>query len=148
MAGIISALGIEQVDAVLTLLVVGLMFIGFLREAYPAEVVAVSGVSVLLVLGVLPYAEALDVLSNPAPWTIGAMFVIMGALVRTGALHWFIGRTEMVSGSSPRMAIAILLLFVVSASAFVSNTPVVVVMIPVFTQLARTLNMAPSKLLE
>jgi di/tricarboxylate transporter len=35
------------------------------------------------------------------------------------------------------VAIAMLLAFVVVASAFVSNTPVVVVMIPVFVQIAR-----------
>ena len=37
--------------------------------------------------------------------------------------------------------------FVIVASAFVSNTPVVVVMIPVFTQLAKRMGLAPSKLL-
>ena len=37
--------------------------------------------------------------------------------------------------------------FVVSASAVVSNTPVIVVMVPVFVQLAKTLEMPASKLL-
>ena len=35
------------------------------------------------------YKEAIDVFANPAPWTIAAMFIVMGALVRTGALEWF-----------------------------------------------------------
>lgn len=69
-------------DAILALCVVGAMFVLFLREIYPTEVVAIGGATLLLALGVLPYADALAVLSNPAPWTIAAMFIVMGALVR------------------------------------------------------------------
>nr|WP_193142653.1 SLC13 family permease [Fluviibacterium sp. MJW13] len=142
-----AILGMEHSAPIIALMIVALMFIGFLRETFPAEVVALGGVSAMLVLGILPYDSALSVLSNPAPWTIGAMFIVMGALVRTGALEWFIGQTEVVSRRKPFMAVLVLLFFVVVASAFVSNTPVVVVMIPVFTQLARSLGLAPSKLL-
>ncbi|OSP54032.1 SLC13 family permease [Pseudoruegeria sp. SK021] len=140
-------LGIPHADAIAALVIVLVMFVGFLQDKYPAEVVAVSGCATMLVLGILPYESALAVLSNPAPWTIGAMFVVMGALVRTGALDWFIKKIESLARRSPKMAIAALIAFVALASAFVSNTPVVVVMIPVFTQLARTLGKAPSKLL-
>jgi len=134
-------------EALLTLGVVAAMFVFFVRETYPAEVVAISGVAVMLVLGLLPYAAALDVLSNPAPWTIAAMFVVMGALVRTGSLETFTRAAERRAGERPGLALGVLLAFVVVASAFVSNTPVVVVMIPVFVQIARTLGLAPSKLL-
>ncbi len=134
-------------EAILTLCVVLGMFVLFLREAYPTEVVAISGVALLLVLGLLPYESALDVLSNPAPWTIAAMFIVMGALVRTGALSAFTVRIEALAADRPRVAVAALLGMVVLASAIVSNTPVVVVMIPVVVQLARKLGLAASKLL-
>lgn len=139
--------GLSQVNAVLALVIVLTMFVGFMRESFPAEVVSIGGVSAMLILGILPYQAGLAVLSNPAPWTIAAMFVVMGALVRTGALDWFISRTEAMAKREPKKAIAILIGFVVIASAFVSNTPVVVVMIPVFTQIAKTLGKSPSKLL-
>ncbi|WP_420821271.1 SLC13 family permease [Pseudooceanicola onchidii] len=122
------------------------MFILFLRESYPTEVVAIGGVALLLVLGILPYDEALPVLANPAPWTIAGMFLVMGALVRTGALDAF---TQMATRRTdrPRVAIAALMVFVLIASAIVANTPVVVVMIPVFVQLARKLGINASRLL-
>ncbi|WP_417728791.1 SLC13 family permease [Roseovarius sp.] len=123
------------------------MFVLFVREVYPTEVVAIAGVAVLLVLGVLPYDMALAVFSNPAPWTIAAMFIVMGALVRTGALDAFTSLAERQAKDRPRMAIAMLLISVVIGSAFMNNTPVVVVMIPVFVQLARTLHIPASKLL-
>ncbi|MCV6596415.1 MAG: SLC13 family permease [Mangrovicoccus sp.] len=129
------------------LAVVAIMFVLFLRESYPTEVVALLGVSILLLSGILPYEQAISVLSNPAPWTIGAMFIVMGALVRTGALDAFIHFTKPLSERSPRLAIITLLIFVALASAVVSNTPVVVVMIPVFIQLAHSTGTVPSKLL-
>ncbi|SDE19036.1 SLC13 family permease [Ruegeria marina] len=137
----------ETGSAILTLGIVVAMFVLFLREVFPTEVVAILGVSVMLVTGVLPYDAALPVLSNPAPWTIAAMFIIMGALVRTGALDAFTSIAQRQAQTNARFAIGLLMAFVVVASAFVSNTPVVVVMIPVFVQIARTLDVAASKLL-
>ena len=134
-------------QAVLTLIVVGIMFVLFVRETYPTEVVAITGAAMMLALGVLPYESALKVLSNPAPWTIAAMFIVMGALVRTGALDAFTQVADRQARSNPKLAIAMLMGFVIIASAVVSNTPVVVVMIPVFVQLARTMGVSASKLL-
>ncbi|MCE8513359.1 SLC13 family permease [Ruegeria pomeroyi] len=137
----------DTAGALVTLAIVLTMFLLFLRESYPTEVVAILGVSAMLVTGVLPYDAALPVLANPAPWTIAAMFIIMGALVRTGALDAFTSIAQRQAQTNARFAIGMLMAFVVIASAFVSNTPVVVVMIPVFVQIARTLNVAASKLL-
>ena len=137
----------ENAQAVFALLVVLGMFVMFLRETFPTEVIAMGGAVTMLVTGLLPYDTALTVFSNPAPWTIAMMFVVMGALVRTGALDAFVNFAERKSRGRPIMAVAVLLGFVAIASAFVSNTPVVVVMIPVFVQLARTMGTAASKLL-
>ncbi len=137
----------EMGSAILALMIVAGMFIMFLREVYPTEVVAIGGAALMLATGILPYQSALAVLSNPAPWTIGAMFIIMGALVRTGALDAFTSLAQKQAQVNPRFAIGLLMAFVVVASAVVSNTPVVVVMIPVFIQIARTLNVSASKLL-
>ena len=134
-------------SAILTLTVVAIMFILFLRETFPTEVVAITGAALMLGLGLLPYEDALLVLSNPAPWTIAAMFIIMGALVRTGALEAFTGQADRIAQTNPALAIVLLMTFVVLSSAIVSNTPVVVVMIPVFVQLAKTMGIASSKML-
>ena len=134
-------------QAILSLVIVGFMFVLFLREIFPTEVTALMGASLMILFGLLPYDAGLAVLSNPAPWTIAAMFVVMGALVRTGALDWFTQIAERNTEKRPVLAIVALLGFVTLASAIVSNTPVVVVMIPVFVQLARKLGQSASKLL-
>ncbi len=137
----------QSTQALVALAIVGLMFVMFLRETFPTEVVAIGGVAVMLVSGILPYDAARAVLSNPAPWTIAAMFIVMGALVRTGALDWFTGLADGLAATRPLLALGVMLGFVIVASAVVSNTPVVVVMIPVFTQLAKRMGLEPSKLL-
>ena len=134
-------------SAWLTIGVVIFMFVMFLRETYPTEVVALVGVSALLVTGVLSYDDAVAALSNPAPWTIAAMFIIVGALVRTGALNAMTQVAERQAKINPARAIGGALLFVAFASAIMNNTPLVVVMIPVFVQLSRTLGTSASKLL-
>ncbi|WP_424942259.1 SLC13 family permease [Aliiroseovarius crassostreae] len=137
----------QTTQAILSLFVVLGMFALFIRETFPTEVVAIAGVAVMLVTGILPYETALGVLSNPAPWTIAGMFIVMGALVRTGALKWFTQIAEKQAEGSPMKALAALMGFVIVASAFVSNTPVVVVMIPVFVQLSKKIGQSASKLL-
>ncbi|WP_281825411.1 SLC13 family permease [Jannaschia rubra] len=137
----------QPVEAWVTLMTLAVMLTLFVRETYPTEVVAMGGAAFLLVAGILPYDAGLEVLSNPAPWTIAAMFLLMGALVRTGALDWFTRLAEGQVGPRPKLAIGLLMMFVLIASAFVANTPVVVVMIPVFVQLAGAMKVAPSKLL-
>jgi di/tricarboxylate transporter len=137
----------QSAQAILSLVVVAAMFVLFLREALPTEVVAILGVAVLLISGALPYEAAVSVLSNPAPWTIAAMFIVMGALVRTGSLDRLTKFADRSAKTQPKLAVAGVLAFVVVASAFMNNTPVVVVMIPVVVQLSRTLGITASRLL-
>ncbi len=134
-------------QAILALTVVAVMFILFLRETLPTEVVALSGAAALLAMGLLPYEDAQMVLSNSAPWTIAAMFIVMGALVRTGALAVLTQMAERYARTNPKMAVVGVILTVMGASAIMNNTPVVVVMIPVVVQLSKTLGTKASKLL-
>ncbi len=134
-------------QAISALVIIGTMLVMFVREVYPVEVVAISGAMVMVVLGILPTSGALTVLSNDAPWTIAALFIIVGALVRTGALDWITQAATRNVEARPALTLIALSLAVVGLSAFVNNTPIVVVMIPVFMQLAKQLGISPSKVM-
>lgn len=140
-------LTIDPMPAIVSLSVIGVMFVLFIRETYPTEVVAIGGVAILLVSGVLPIADLQAVFSNPAPWTIAAMFIISGGLVRTGALNALTGMVSRYAGDQPKIVLAALAIFTMLASAFMNNTPVVVLMIPVAVSLAATMGISSSKLL-
>ena len=137
----------DPIPAWIALGVVAVMFVLFIREVYPTEVVALSGAAVLVASGVLPINDLLAVFSNPAPWTVGAMFILSGALVRTGALNALSGVVTRHAATRPKAVLAALAVFTLLASAFMNNTPVVVVMIPITVQLAASIGLVPSKLL-
>jgi di/tricarboxylate transporter len=137
----------QTTQALIALAILAGMFVMFVRETYPVEVTAIAGAALMIVLGLLPVKDAVSVLSNPAPWTIVLMFLVMGGLVRTGAVEMVIGIAEKHVGNRPRTTIVVLFGFVAIASAFMNNTPLVAVMIPVVVQIAIRLGTAPSKLL-
>lgn len=129
------------------LAILGIMFLLFVLETVPIEVTAIAGAALMMVLGILPAKEAGAVLSNNAPWTILFMFLVMGGLVRTGAVEMVIRAAERHVEGRPKLTIVALFAFVATASAFMNNTPLVAVMIPVVMQIAMKINLAPSKLL-
>ena len=141
---IIDFAGYEPVVAIALLL--GL-FAAFMIERYPPEVTATGGAALFIVLGFVPLDEVMPVFSNPAPITIAAMFVLSGALVRTGVLEAI---AEVVIGkatSRPLLAIALFLVATVAASAFMNNTPVVLILIPIVIRLAGAIGVASTRLL-
>jgi di/tricarboxylate transporter len=137
----------QTTQAIVALVILTGMFVMFIRETYPMEVVAIAGAALMMILGLLPVKDAVSVLSNSAPWTIALMFMVMGGLVRTGAVEMVIGLAEHHVGDRPKTTIVVLFGFIAVASAFMNNTPLVAVMIPVVIQIALKLGKAPSKLL-
>lgn len=137
----------QAAQATLALCVLAGMMVMFVRETYPVEVVALGGALIMLILGILPTQDVAAVLSNNAPWTIAAMFIIVGALVRTGVLDRVSQFAIQHATDHPKMTLVVMGLCVTAASAFVNNTPLVVVMMPIFIGLARQLQVAPSKML-
>ena len=123
------------------------MFVVFVLEIYPVEVTAMLGAAVLVVAGIVPSGEVMEVFSNPAPWTIAAMFIVSGGLVRTGLINGFARLVSRRAAQNKVLVLSAVGLFVAVASAFTNNTPLVAVMIPVTVQIAHSMGLAPSKLL-
>jgi len=135
-----------QIGFVLVLVVI--VFFGFVREKIPADVVALLAMGALMLTGILSVSDTLSVFSNAAPITVAAMFVLSAALERTGVIDW-VGRfvARLAQNGSPALAVIAMMGGVVLLSAFINNTPVVIILIPVAVRLARSINVAPSKLL-
>lgn len=137
----------EAIQPVIALALLVLMFAGFVWERFPPETVAIATVAVMMALGLLPTEEFVGVFANGAPIAIGALFILSGALVRTGALERL---TELVSASAqtrPVATLVVMAVLVVFGSAFLNNTPVVMVMIPVVMQFAIATRWPASRLL-
>lgn len=123
------------------------MLVLFVAETFPVEVTAIGGAALMMVLGILPMSDVESILSNNAPWTIALMFIVVGALVRTGTLDSITHLANTWVATHPAQTVGVMGFGIVVLSAFVNNTPIVVVFLPVFMQLANTMKIAPSKLL-
>lgn len=119
----------------------------FMTEWLPMEVTSLLIIVSLALSGILTPKEALSGFSNMATLTVGAMFVLSAGLMRTGALENLTIYLAEFSKGSPRRLLILLGLTVPVASAFINNTPVVAMMVPVIISLSLRFDMSPSKLL-
>ncbi len=132
--------------AIAFLLLVGVLLC-FVWERFPPDITALGLLVVLIATGLLTTKEALSVFANPAPLTVGAMFVLSAALVKCGAVDRLSALVERSARWPYALVVLALFVLVAAISAFINNTPVVVVFLPVVLKLARTMQLAPSKLL-
>lgn len=100
---------------------------------------------ILLVAGVITTEQALGGFSNPAPITVGALFIVARAVERTGMLQPIISRT--LGGEGGRGGLMKLLFPVAGASAFLNNTPIVAMLTPQVADWAEKRGLAPSRFL-
>lgn len=133
--------------AIITLLVVALAMVLFVTEVVSIDVVAISLMVILMLTGVVTVAEGLSGFSNPATITVAFMFILSGALLKTGALQYVTHRLTRIFIISHRLGILLMMVLVAVISAFVNNTPVVAVFIPVVIQIANASKINPAKLL-
>ena len=119
----------------------------FATRALPYEATSAFILGMLVISGVLSVEDALSGFSNPATVTIAAMFVLSAGLIRTGALEVVVALLRRTSRNSLPRLVFVLALTVGVSSAFLNNTPVVVMMIPVVLAISRHSDLRSSKLL-
>lgn len=127
--------------------IVIIVALAFFREWAPPDVVALCALGATFLTGILGTDELLAVFSNRAPITIGCMFVLSAALERTGAID-IMGKLFMRFAGKTELRVMLTLMFVAAVlSAFVNNTPVVVVFLPIVITLSKQLGLNASRLL-
>lgn len=112
----------------------------------PADFVFTGGLGVLLVAGVLDTKAALAGFSAPGMITVGMLYVVVAGLQETGGLSW-ISHHVLGFPKGARRAQLRMLSPVIALSAFLNNTPVVAMFIPVVTEWCRRLRISPSRML-
>ena len=108
------------------------------------------GLLVMVGLGVTRVLEPKELFhgfSNEAVITIGAMFVLSAALTRTGTVAALGAKLTEFSRGSPLRFLAYALTVACVMSAFINNTPVVLVFIPAVMTVCTKLGVSPSKFL-
>jgi di/tricarboxylate transporter len=131
---------------IVTLILVVAMLL-LITERLPVDLTSIGIMVVLILSGLLKPAEAIAGFANPAVITVGAMFLISKGMVRAGAVGFISEKVRELSRGRPHLALTMILAIVGFASAFINNTPVVVLFIPIVLSLSCELDFRPSKFL-
>jgi di/tricarboxylate transporter len=102
---------------------------------------------ILVIGGVITPEEGVEGFSNKATITVAFMFVLSAALLKTGALQVLAHRLSKIFRYKFNAGILMMMFMIAIISAFVNNTPVVAVFIPVVIQIAHASGQSPSKML-
>jgi len=112
----------------------------------PPYLVILGGLVLLLVTGIIPPSAALAGFSNEGVLTVAALFVVAAGLSETGVVSWgiqrLLGHPRSTLGAQARV-----ILPVTTASAFLNNTPIVAMLMPVISDWSRRIKVSVSQLL-
>ena len=118
-----------------------------ITEKMTVDCVAIGLIVALMLSRVLTPLEAVAGFAHPAVITVGAMFLISRGMVRTGVVGYIGQRIIQSARGSANLAMLIILLAVALSSAFINNTPIVVLFIPVVMGMCCEFGLSPSKFL-
>ncbi|MGB7214229.1 MAG: SLC13 family permease [Gammaproteobacteria bacterium] len=133
-------------DAWLTLAIVAVTMTILVGTRIAPDLVLVGALTALMLTGVLSPTEALSGLGNPGLATVGVLYVVVAGLTDTGAVQAIgtrlLGRPRSVAAAQLRLMMPITAL-----SAFLNNTPLVAMFVPVVEDWCKRMGLAASKLM-
>lgn len=133
-------------EAWIVIAVLGLLLAAMATDRVPPDLLFLGATVFLALLGIITPSEAFAGFSNSGMLTVAMLFVVAAALRDTGMLdaigHQILGRARTFHAASGRLALA-----VVPMSAFLNNTPIVAMFMPIVMDWCRKHQIAPSRLL-
>ena len=131
----------------ITLLVLVAVIAALIWDKVRADVVALTGAALLLMTGVVRPVEVQSAFASPAIVALASLFVIAYAMELSGLLDEAIRRTVKLCKHIGTAGLWVLIGLSGAASAFLNNTPIVVLSAPVVRDVAKSLGRSPKSYL-
>lgn len=135
------------VDAIITIIIIIVTVILFITEVISIDLVAILIMVSLIVTGVVTPEQGVMGFSNTATITVALMFVLSAAILKTGALQIFAQKVAPLFKKNYTLGLMSLMLITAFVSAFINNTPIVAILIPIVIQISKATNNYSTKLL-
>jgi len=135
------------IDMIITIIVIVISMILFATEVLRVDLVALLIIAALVTSGVITPYEGVQGFSNTATITVAFMFALSAAMLKTGALQFVAHKLSVLFEKNFYLAMGLMMGMIAFISAFINNTPVVAVFIPVIFQIANTAGLDPKKML-
>ena len=134
-------------DQMMTLLVLGLVVAALVFDKGRADVIALAGAAVLLITGVVRPVEVQGAFASPAIIALAALFVIAYAMELAGLLDAGIRLMVALCRRIGAAGMWLLIGICGAASAFLNNTPIVVLSAPLVREVAQSMHLPPKRYL-
>lgn len=134
-----------EIALVLVVLVAALGLFAWGR--WSVDLVALMVMTLLLLLGLVTPEQGIAGFSNTATVTVGAMFILSGGLYRSGAVNFAGAMLTRLGRSSIWIALVLIMVGIGAISAFMNNTAVVAIFLPIVVATAKALKVNPGRLL-
>src|SRR6056297_2527861 len=131
-------------------IIITVMIILFFFEVLRVDIVALSIPVVLVILQPwtkISVEEALSGFSNKATITILAMFILSESVKNNGFVQIIGDEIADLTGNNEKKQLFLICLIAGITAAFLNNTPVVAIFIPIVVNLSRKTKTSPSKIL-
>lgn len=135
------------IDAIMVAIIILIALVMFTTNWVSIDIISLGLMGCFILLGILTPQEAILGFSNPAVITVMLMFVLSNSLLNTGSLQRIAPYLGKVYKRNFNLGMLVTLLFIGGASAFVNNTPIVAMFIPVMISVSHRSGVSPSKLL-
>jgi di/tricarboxylate transporter len=135
------------IDQIFTLFVLAAVVVALIVDKMRADVVALTGAAALLLTGVVRPVEVQSAFASPAIIALAALFVMAYALEVSGLLDRAIDWAVRLCRRMGSAGLWLLMGLCGAASAFLNNTPIVILSAPVVRDVATTLNLSPRRYL-
>ena len=134
-------------DIILTLSVLAIALIAFVLEWFPVDLTAIIIAIVLMLLGLVTPEEGIAGFGNVATITVMAMFILSAGVTRTGAIQVVRDLLMQWGGKTVWQQILVMGMIVGPISAFINNTAIVAIFIPIIEDFSKKQGVSSSKLL-
>lgn len=135
------------IDQLITLVVLAGVVAALIWDRVRPDVVALTGAAVLLLTGVVRPSEVQGAFASPALIALASLFVIVYAIELSGLLDWLIGKAVALCRAIGALGLWLTIGICGAASAFLNNTPIVVLAAPIIRDTANTLGLDPRRFL-
>ena len=132
---------------ILTLSIVILALIAFIFEWLPVDLTALTVTVVLMILKLVTPDEGISGFGNSATITVMAMFILSAGITKTGVVQTVRDWLVKWGGKTAGQQILVMGLIVGPITAFINNTAVVAIFLPIIEDWCRKQKISPSKLL-
>lgn len=130
-----------------TIVVFIFVFISLLKEYYPPDIVMLVGAGVLVITGIIQPKDFLKGFSQDIIITLAMLFIVAKALELNGILNLLAHRALPKTKHTVKQLLLTMMLPLSAASAFLNNTPIVLMLTPLIRKWALSMGLSPSKFL-